>query len=338
MKKSIATVMAWICIVLPSQASAKSELSFNILFPQTHFSWPVFRAWADDIAKATDGEIKINFPSQSVAPPPGILEAVRNGVADAGFVFNGFLEKAAPGTMVSQMPWVNNGNTKAVSVALWDVYQERFAKAEKLPGVQLVSMFNLGPAYLCSITGKPITTLADLKTRRVWALPGTIADILKGMGLAIASGPAVQVQELASRNTIDAQFGITPETIISFGLAPYTKSCVDMSPAMQSSSFSIFFNQRTWSRLTEAQRDAIMRVSGPALAERLGQAANRADAEARGKLASQGVTFAKVDPDLLAALQGSAAKVADQWVTLVSQRYGVDGFAILNEIRAKAAR
>lgn len=337
MKKTTLAAAMLACTALSSSALAKTELSFNIFFPPTHFSWPVFKAWANDISKATNGEVQINFPSQSVAPPPGILEAVRNGVADGGFIFNGFIEKAAPGTMVSQMPWISVGDTRAVSTALWSVYEKHFAKAEKLPGVQLVSMFNLGPTYLCSVTDKPITTLSELKSRRVWALPGTIADILKGAGLSIVSSPAVQVQELASRNTIDAHFGLTYETVVSFGVAPYTKSCLDMKPAMQSANFSIFFNQRAWGKLTQPQRDAIMKLSGGALAERLGAATNEADAAALKTLTAQGLTFAKPSPDLMNALQASSAKIEQQWEKSVSQKYGVDGAAILKEMRDAVA-
>lgn len=337
MKKTIAAALMLTCAAFSSSAVANTTLSFNYFLPRTHFTWPVFEKWADAIAKATNGEVTIDFLPQSVAPAPGILEAVRNGVADGGFMFNGFLEKAAPGMMVSQMPWINAGNSKTVSTALWNIYQEHFAKVEKLPGVQLVSMFNLGPAELCSVTDKPITNLGELKSRRVWALPGTIADILKSAGLSIVSSPAVQVQELASRNTIDAHFGMPFDTIISFGIAPYTKSCVDMSPAMQSANFSIFFNQRAWSRLTESQRAVIMKLSGAALAEKLGAAVDETGVSSRKTLVAQGMVLTKVDTDLMAALQASAAKIQEQWEKTVSQKYGVDGAAILKEMHDTVA-
>ena len=53
-------------------------------------------AWAAKIEEATGGEVKVSFPPKSVAPPPGIVDAVRNGVADGGFIFNGFIGQAAP--------------------------------------------------------------------------------------------------------------------------------------------------------------------------------------------------------------------------------------------------
>ncbi len=322
---------------LAGPAAAETNLTFNIFFPQTHFAWPVFQAWADDVAAATNGEVKISFPPQSVAPPPGIVDAVRNGVADGGFVFNGFIGQQFPGTMLTQMPFTDLGNSEAMSVAFWESYAETFAGVEDVKGVKMVSGFHLGPTYLCSTTDTPITTLDDLKSRRIWALPGTIADTLKAMDLAITASPAVQLQELTSRNTVDAHLGVTMETIVAFGVAPYTKSCVDMSPALQSASFSIFFNQRSWDGLSDEHRAAIEGLSGAALAARLGAATDAADDAARKELEAAGVTFAPIDTELLAAMQTASDSVAKGWSDAVQAAYGLDGVALLEATRARVA-
>jgi TRAP-type C4-dicarboxylate transport system substrate-binding protein len=322
---------------LAGPAAAKTELTFNIFFPPTHFSWPVFQAWAEDVAKATNGEVTVTFPPKSVAPPPGVVDAVRNGVADGGFIFNGFLAQTAPGTMITQMPFIDRGDSKAMSVAFWETYRDSFAAVEDLRGVEVVSGFHLGPTYLCSTTDTPIGTLDDLRARRVWALPGTIADTLAAMGLAITASPAVQLQELTSRNTVDAHLGVTMETIVAFGVAPYTKSCVEMEPALQSASFSIFFNQRTWDRLSDAHRAAITELSGSALAARLGAATDAADDAARAQLEGMGVTFAPIDPGLHAAMQEAADGIAKGWSAAVQSAYGVDGLALIEATRARVA-
>lgn len=320
---------------LAGPASAETELTFNIFFPQTHFAWPVFQAWAEDISDATDGEVRMVFPPQSVAPPPGIVDAVRNGVADGGFIFNGFVGQQYPGTMLTQMPFVDLGDSETMSVAFWETYEENFADIEDVRGIEMVSGFHLGPTYLCSTTNEPITTLEELQGRRIWALPGTIADTLAAMDLAITASPAVQLQELTSRNTVDAHLGVTMETIVAFGVAPYTQSCLDMSPALQSASFSIFFNQRTWDRLPEEHRTAIEALSGTVLAARLGTATDAADDAARAQLEAMGVTFAPIDDGLLAAMREASTGVAQVWAEAVEAAYGLDGMALIEETRAR---
>ncbi len=336
MRKSVATALL-AATFLGSPAAANTQLTFNNFTPPSHFSWPVFQAWADDISAATGGEVTISFPPMSVAPPHGVLDAVRNGVADGGFMFNGFLAQNAPGTMVSQMPFIDRGNSEAISVAFWETYRDTFLAVEDLRGVEVVSGFHLGPTYLCSTTDTPIGSLEDLRARRVWALPGTIADTLAAMGLAITASPAVQLQELTSRNTVDAHLGVTMETIVAFGVAPYTKSCVEMDPALLSASFSIFFNQRTWDRLSDAHRAAITELSGSALAARLGAATDAADDAARTQLEAMGVTFAPVDAGLHAAMQEAARGIAETWSAAVQSAYGIDGPALIEATRARVA-
>lgn len=330
-----AALVATTSFVTP--ALAETELSFNIFFPKTHFSWPAFEAWSADVAAATDGEVVITFPAQSVAPPPGVVDAVRNGVADGGFVFNGFIAQSAPGTMASQMPFISVGDSAALGEVFWNSYVENFSEAENVGGVEIVSAFHLGPTYLCSVTDTPITTLEDLQSRRVWALPGTIAGTLTAMNLAITASPAVQVQELASRNTVDAHLGLTMETIVSFGVAPYTKSCVESAESLQSASFMVFFNQRKWDRLSDEHRAAIAELSGAALARRIGEAADVADAASRTELEAMGVTFAPIDPTLDAAMREAATGVQNAWSEAVQSMYDVDGNALVEQIRTDVA-
>lgn len=322
---------------LSGPAAAETQLTFNIFFPQTHFSWPVFQAWAEDVAAATGGEVQIVFPPQSVAPPAGVLDAVRNGVADAGFIFNGFIGQQYPGTMLTQMPFTDRGDSEAMSVAFWETWAENFSEVEDLQGVEMVSGFHLGPTYLCSTTDTPITTLEDLQARRVWALPGAISDTLAAMDLAITASPAVQLQELTSRSTVDAHLGVTMETIVAFGVAPYTKSCVEMTPALQSASFSIFFNQRTWDRLSDEHRAAIEALSGTELARRLGAATDAADDAARAELEAMGVTFAPIDEGLLTAMREASESVAGVWSAAVQSGYGIDGMTLIEATRARVA-
>lgn len=322
---------------LAAPARAETELSFNIFFPKTHFSWPVFQAWSDDVAAATNGEVVITFPAQSVSPPPGVVDAVRNGVADGGFIFNGFIAQAAPGTVASQMPFISVGDSAALGEVFWNAYTENFAEVENVGGVEVVSAFHLGPTYLCSVTDTPITTLENLQSRRVWALPGTIASTLTAMDLAITASPAVQVQELASRNTVDAHLGLTMETTVSFGVGPYTKSCVETTESIQSASFMVFFNQRKWDRLTDDQRAAIQELSGTSLARRIGEAADAADTAGRAELEAMGVTFAPIDPDLDAAMRQAAEGVVTAWADSVQAKYGVDGLALVEQMRTDVA-
>ncbi|MFC6674263.1 TRAP transporter substrate-binding protein DctP [Marinobacterium aestuariivivens] len=318
-------------------ALAETKLMFNVFFPASHPAWPVFKDWAKDIHDATGGDILIEFPAQSVAPPDRVLESVRTSMVDAGFIYNGFLADKAPGTMVSQMPWMHRGDSEAISVALWNTYQDFYAGKNELRGVELVSMFHLGPTWLCTVVDKPLNTLEDLRQLRIWALPGTIADIYSGLDMAIVAGPAVQIHELVSRNTVDAYQGLTMETTVNFKAAPYTKACYEMERSLQSANFSVFFNKRTWDRLPAEHREAIMAHSGAKFAAAMGRAVNAADSAARQQLIEQGVEFKPTSAEIQQALEGAAKAVEAAWVEKVAKA-GIDGKAMLQQLDAATAK
>lgn len=333
MKKTL-TALALAAGLLQAQADASTKILFNIQFPQNHMFWTVLTEWAEEVKTASNGELLIEFPSQSVAPPDRTVDAVRSGVADAGMIFNGFIADAAPGLMLSQMPWIHHGDTEAMSVAAWETYQEYFADEEQMRGVKLVSLFHLGPSYLCQVTDKPMDSVADMREQRVWTLPGTIAQIYSNMDMAIIAGPAVQSHELVSRNTVDSHHGHTMETIVDFRVAPYTRSCFDVLPSMQSASFSVFFNQRFWDRLSDEHRNLLEQTTGSAMAASVGKLANERDAEARQYLVEEGVAFLPMNDDLHDAIRASATDIEAQWVDNVS-RYNVDGQEVLDAVRER---
>lgn len=320
--------------LLQAQAHANTRILFNIQFPQNHLFWTVLTDWAEEVKTASNGELLIEFPSQSVSPPDRTVDAVRSGVADAGMIFNGFIADSTPGLMLSQMPWIHHGDTRAMSVAAWETYQQYFADKEQMRGVKLVSLFHLGPSYLCQVTNKPLESAADMREQRIWTLPGTIAQIYSNMDMAIIAGPAVQSHELVSRNTVDSHHGHTLETIVDFRVAPYTRSCFDVLPAMQSASFSVFFNQRFWDRLSDEHRTLLEQTTGATMAAAMGELANERDAQSRLILDDEGVVFKPANPQLLEAVRDSAADIEAKWIESVA-RYGVDGNEVLNTVRER---
>ena len=323
-------------VLLPAQAGAETtKIVFNIFTPPSHFMWPVMRDYAKQISDATQGRVTLEFPAESVAPPPKILDAVKNGSADGGFMFNAFLAPKIQGPMVGQLPWMVPADSSGpASVALWRTYQKFFAGKGEFKGVRLLSLFQWGGAGMCSVTDTPVTTLDDLKKRKVWALAGNVATIVKNLGISFVAGPAVRIHEYVSRNVVDAYTGITWDSIESFKAAPYTKSCLLFDRYMNSANFSLFINDETWAKLSKADQAAIEKLTGEKMARHVGESFDKSSLEAKANLEKQGVTFAKVEPGLLAALHKASAPVEAQWIESVKSM-GVDGKAAVAYMRSE---
>ncbi|MEM6939356.1 MAG: TRAP transporter substrate-binding protein DctP [Pseudomonadota bacterium] len=321
-------------ILMGSAAMAQTVISYNNFTPPTHFSWAVLKDWAAQVEEKSEGRIKIEFPAKSVAPPPKVLDAVRKGAADAGYMANVFAQKFAPGTGLTMTPWIHRGDAEAAGVALWEVYQEHFIDKDKWKGVELLGLFHFAAANMCSVDGAPLDNVAALQERKVWALPGTTAALMKSLDISVSSGPAVQIQELVSRNVVDAYAGITYDAIDKFGAGPYTEFCIEFEAAPTSTNFSHFVSSKVWKRLSPEDQQVLRDLSGEHLARMMGRAINEAQATSKVKLQADGVEIKSPTPELLAGLEDASKPVIAAWMASVDD-YGVDAAAIIDQVRAR---
>lgn len=330
--KYIASAAIGALMTLGSVASAETVINYNNFLPPTHFTWDVMKDWAAQVEEKSEGRLKIAFTAKSVAPPPKILDAVRKGAADAGFMANVFAQKFAPGTGVSMTPWIHRGDAEAAGVALWQVYNKYFMEHDKWKGVELLGLFHFANANLCSVDGAPLENVAALKERKLWALPGTTADLMKELDIAVVSGPAVQIQELVSRNVVDAYSGLTYDSIDKFGAGPYTKFCIDFEAAPTSTNFSHFISSKVWKTLSAEDQQVLRDLSGEHLARMMGRAINAAQAKSKEKLIADGVQVLAASAELEAGMKEASVPVIERWMTSV-EGYGVDSAAALQEVR-----
>jgi TRAP-type C4-dicarboxylate transport system substrate-binding protein len=331
--KGIIVAAAGAFLALAGTAKAETTINYNIFVPPSHFMWDVMRDWAAQVEDASGGSLKVAFTAKSVAPPPKILDAVRSGAADAGFMANVFSQKFAPGTGVSMQPWIHRGDASAAGVALWRVYNKYFLEHDNWKGVELLGLFQFANANICSVDGAPLDNVQALKERKVWALPGTTTELMQSLDIAVSSGPAVQIQELVSRNVVDAFAGMTYDAIDKFGAGPYTKYCIDFEAAPTSTNFSHFISSRLWETFSDAEKQVLRDLSGEHLAKMVGKAIDAEQAKSKEKLMAEGVGVQSPSAELLAGLQAASEPVIAAWMKSV-EGYDVDAAAALEEVRA----
>jgi TRAP-type C4-dicarboxylate transport system substrate-binding protein len=319
-------------VVAAAPAQAETKLLTNIFFPPGHFFHQVMRDWGADVEKATGGNVKVEFAAGNLAPPPQQLQATSSGIFDVAATANVFIRNKATLLEVSQLPW-SLSDAEAGSVALWRIYNKHFANKNQFPDVQLLSLFHFGPAQLYSLSDKPINSVDELKSRKMWALPGAAADLLKSLGMSPITSPAVQVSESVSRGVVDGYYGITNESATDFKASPYTKAITIFPRGATSTNFSLMINKGKWASISEKDRTAIMAVSGEKLAAAVGRAANKASADALAKMKADGIKVIDADPAFYAAMQKVAEPAYVQFDGIAAKA-GLDGKALVAEFKA----
>jgi len=317
--------------IAAAPAHAETKLLFSIFFPPNHFIRQVMHEWAADVEKVTDNRVKIEFSAASMAPPPQQMSAVHSGVFDIGFTANPFIKNKLPLIEFSSLPFLVS-DAEAASVAYWRTYQKSLAGKQQFKDVQLLSLFNSAGGQLFSLEETPINSVDELKKRKMWALPGEAADLLKNLGISPVTTPAVKISEPVSRGVVEGYYGISPEGALSFKAAPYTKVITWLPRSGTSTGFSMFINKGKWGKLSKKDQAAVLSVSGEKLAANVGRAYEKSAAVALDKMKASGIKVIEADTGFYAALQKAAGPSYKRF-NAVAAKNGVDGDALVAQFR-----
>lgn len=312
----------------PQTASAQTIL-YNCFFPPQHYACrTMLGEWGKEIEKATAGRVKFNVPPKSLAAPSDQYDGVVNGVMDAAIQFNQFISNKVTGIQVGQLPFIGTESAESGSIALWRTYQKFFADKNEYAPVKLLAVYATNGAEFWSMTDQPIRTIDDIKSRKMWALPGVTANIIKGTGSAVVAGPAVQMLEIISKGVVDGYTGVPYSSVIQFKLADYTKSVTVFKGKIFTPTFSFFIHEKKWNAISEADRKAILAVSGEKMSRRFGQIQDGVQKKFKDQLLKGGLKIQQGDPAVQAQLEAIGQPMTEDWLKKVAAM-GIDGKAVI---------
>lgn len=324
---SLAGVVA-LAGLAPSAASAQT-IVYNCFFPPQHYTCrTMLRGWSDRIEKATSGRVKFNIPPKTLAAPPDQYDGVVNGVMDGAIQFNQFISNKVTGIQVGQLPFIGTESAESGSIALWRTYQKFFAGKNEYGPVQLLAVYATNGAEFWSMTDQPIRTIEDIKSRKMWALPGVTANIIKETGSAVVAGPAVQMLEIISKGVVDGYVGVPFSSLISFKLMDYTRSATLFDNKIFTPTFSFFVHEKKWNEISAADRAAIVGLSGEKISRYFGQVQDGVQEKAKAAVLKHGIKTHPGDAATLARLEAIGQPMIGAWLKKVAAM-GVDGKAVI---------
>jgi len=319
---------------LPLAVQAETRILFNSFIQPLHpVNTRIFKPWAEDIAKATQGRVTIEMPASSLAAPPQQLDGVTKGIFDMAYQFHGFLAPRVKLTQLAMLPGVNH-SAKGSSMALWRTYEKFFKSADEFRNVHLLGLFVFQPATIFSMKG-PVGSAADLKGVKVFAVPGAPAMLMESAGAGVVAAAAVRSHEIISGGTVDAFAGYTVNDANAFKTLQYAKHVVDLPGGVTATAFALFINKKKWASIAPEDRDAITRLSGESLAERLGEL-DTLEAKVRAEAAAGGIRIQPASDLFAEEMRRLAAPLEQAWLA-DAKAAGVDGNAALAFYRQQAA-
>ncbi len=320
---------------LPMSAIAQTTLTMSSWVSPTHpLTKNVVVVWGENVEKATNGRVKFQMLPKPPAAPPGTFDAVKDGLVDVSYVTASYTPARHVLPLLPELP--GGGATAEInSVAYSRIHWKYLQPVGEYKGVKLLGVFTHGPGQMFN-TKRPITKVEDLAGMKIRSGGGISEEMGRALGASAFVKPAPESYELLSSGVADGTF-FPSESIISFKLGSVIKYATLFPGGFYSSAFGFFMNEDKWNKLSKQDQDAIMSVSGEALARLAGKAWDAADNAGIAEMKKIGIKIEEASPELVKGVQERARPLEQKWVKDATAK-GIDGAKVLAEFREEVKR
>ena len=332
-----ARVLLFICSLMPAAAGSAfaqdtvADLRFSIWLPPAHPLTSAAKAWAEDIAKASGGTIKIAvFPSEQLGKAFDHYDMARDGVVDIAYVNPGYQPGRFPIIAVGEIPFTF-GDARKGTAAL-DAWYRKYAPIE-MKDTHFCLAFIHDPGSMHA--RKKIVTPQDLRGVKVRPAQGTIGELVTRQGGTNVQASAPEAREILERGVADA-ITFPWGSLYIFGIDKVVSYHIDAP--LYTTVFTFSMNKDRYEAMTAAQKKVMDDHCTTDWAVKL--AGGWGDFEAAGRermRADPNQHVYKLTADQMQAWHDAAAPLRADWAAAV-KRTGADPDAALAELEASIAK
>lgn len=303
------------------------DLKFGYWIPPAHPLFPSSQQWAESIAKASNGTIKVTiYPSEQLGKAFDHYDMARDGIADIAYVNPGYQPGRFPVIGAGELPFLiknATGGSRAI-----DEWYRKYA-AREMRDVHLCMAFLHDPGALH--VKKKITSPDQIKGMKIRPAHATIAAFVSSLGGTNVQASAPEAREVLERGVAD---GITFPwgSVFLFKFESVVKFHMDVP--FYATTFAIVMNPAKYNSLSASQKKVMDDHCTTEWAEKLATPWAKFEADGRDKmkaLADHDVySISEAD---LAAWRKAAEPLRDKWSDNV-KKAGFDPTALMSELQA----
>lgn len=258
--KMIATILVTAAILISANGfeaqAAATQLTYSIFFPPTHGQAKAGEAWAREIEKRTNGQVKINvLAGGSLTPADQCFDGALKGISDIGMSCFAYTRGRFPMMEALDLPMGYPNGRVATRVA--NDFFEKF-KPKELEGVKLLYIHAHGPGLLH--TKQPVATLEQLKGMKIRST-GLSSKVVEALGAVPVAMPQGQTYEALQKGVVEGTFA-PMETLQTWKQGEVIKSTTDCSDIGYTTAMFVVMNLKKWNGLPADVRKVIEEVSG----------------------------------------------------------------------------
>jgi len=256
MKKNLITVLLTMVLFWTAGAAhAATTLTYSIFFPPSHGQAKAGEAWAKEIEKRTNGQVRITIlAGGSLTPADQVYDGVVKGISDLGMSCFAYTRGRFPVMEVLDLP-IGYPNGR-VATAVANDYFRKFNPRE-LSGVKVLYLHAHGPGLLH--TTRPVATLEQLKGMKVRST-GLSAKVVSSLGALPVAMPQGSTYESLQKGVVEGTFGPI-EVLKGWKQAEVVKSTTDCPEIGYTTAMFVVMNLNKWNALPKNIQKVFEEVS-----------------------------------------------------------------------------
>jgi TRAP-type C4-dicarboxylate transport system substrate-binding protein len=305
---SLIFLMALATFLISNPAIAKTiSLNYSIFFPPSHDQCKAGIAWAEEIEKRTDGNVKITvFPGGTLTKANQCYDGVVKGISDLGMSCFAYTRGKFPVMEAIDLPLGYPNGTVATRVA--NDFFKTIQPAE-LSDVKVLYLHAHGPGLLH--TKKPVHSLADLKDMKIRST-GLSAKVVKSLGGVPVAMSQGSTYESLQKGVVEGTFGPI-EVLKGWHQGEVIKSSTDCFSVGYTTSMYVVMNLKKWNSLPEEIQNIITAVSSEWI-DVHGKAWDHGDNDGRLFTLSLGNEIISLSDDQSAQWKSAVQPVIDAYI------------------------
>lgn len=286
----------------------------------------VTQPWMDEIAKRTNGRIKIvPFFSDSLVKHPEAYDAVTSGMCDIIQVCSDFNPGRFPMSDVTKMPTMGQVCDRGSRV-IWELYKNFPKFKDEYSETKVLFLSTMPVANL--VTRKPVRTLEDLRGMKMiaageWNIRQL--ELLGASGISIAWPEVYQTLEKGVADGVATNL----DSICVFRFNEVAKYITDMP--LWYANFMTVMNKNTWNSLPPDIQKVFDDVSGDIEVDAWDKFHTNFVKQCNAASAKdKGVQFIQLAPDELARWNKLIVPVRDEYISRLD-KMGLQGKQLVAE-------
>ena len=296
-----------------AQAAGTTQLTYSVFFPPTHGQAKAGEAWAREIEKRTNGQVKINvLAGGTLTPADQCFDGALKGISDIGMSCFAYTRGRFPVMEVLDLPMGYPNGRVATRVA--NEFFKKFMPKE-LEGVKLLYIHAHGPGLLH--TKQPVTTLEQLKGMKIRST-GLSAKVAEALGAVPVAMPQGQTYESLQKGVVEGTFA-PMETLKGWKQGEVIKSTTDCSDIGYTTAMFVVMNLKKWNSLPADVRKVMEEVSAQWI-DVHGKAWDQLDQEGREYTLGLGNKIVPLSAEENARWKKAVRPIIDDYIKEVSAK------------------